>query len=107
MLPMPVEELVRMVRVVPYQVWTPVGMVDHGYMDKKDIEEELRQFGIRAKAEMNKCGGRHAIYGLKIFDKNGYVKLVKMYVGAIFDEDEFYKRTRHIDGLVYAVHSRR
>ena len=90
---------------VRWQKWEPVGLTEYGQMRLKDVSKNLVRFAEIAKEELRKSGADHAIYGLKEYDENGDLELVRFYMGITMNDEEFQKDVASLKGCtVYALH---
>ncbi len=92
---------------VRWQKWEPIGMTEFGQMPLRNVDENLRRFAEIARKELKKSGADHVVYGVKEYEENGDLELVKFYMGATMTDEEFDKQVASIPGCtVYALHRR-
>lgn len=89
---------------VRWSQWTEQGMVGAGTMRKREMQEQLQRFEVKAREVLAETGSDHVLYGIKFYDKNDEVVDLHFYMMPLSD-DEFEKEVVPLKGQqVYAIH---
>jgi hypothetical protein len=72
-------------------------------MAYKEYQAMLPEWRAEALKQLAETGADHVIYGSRIYNEDGTVKEMNMYMIPL-DDAEFYRRTNGVDDLVLAVH---
>ena len=91
----------------PYWVrwshWTDQGMVEHGQMPRKKMQENLQRFEVEARKLLAETGADHVVYGRKLYTEDGELEEIRFYLVQMTDE-EFDDVAALKNQQVYAVH---
>lgn len=79
-------------------------------IERNQVDGYLREMEALAKAELDKTGADHVVYGIKHYNQDGTFVKFDVYLQPLNDGD-FYSRTEAIqkdgDCRIYALHKRK
>lgn len=92
----------------PYWVrwshWTDQGMVEHGQIPRKKMQEHLQRFEVEARKLLTETGADHVLYGRKLYNDDGELDELRFYLIPMSDE-EFEERVVPLKNQqVYTIH---
>lgn len=94
---------------VPYtELNCSTGITHHGYMLRNEVQDKLATAGEQARQELKRNKRKHALYGVKEFDKGGMLKVVRLFTNCYVTDKELSEIIYKYDGgLLYVIHGGR
>lgn len=82
------------------------GPTEHGYMPLRQVQPTLVEYQNFARNVLRETGADHVVYGMKLYDKDGELSDVHLYMLPM-DEKTFDRTAaRCRNSIVYALHRR-
>jgi len=79
-------------------------MVGAGTMRKREMQEQLQRFEVKAREVLAETDSDHVLYGIKFYDKNDEVVDLHFYMMPLSDKEFDERLGRKSGQQVYAVH---
>lgn len=75
---------------------------ERGEMPKKNMQNCIREWGLKAKEVLEETGAEHVVYATKLLDKDGDVEEIRFYIKPMSDDE--LDQASFLYDHIYALH---